>query len=121
MTGVSSIVLFHAAQTYYAVNAADAARLVERISIYHPYGFIGPLPGQLRTFNGKRSNRHVFAGCADRLMLCPRHMAVMEGTMKTAAKLTRCERQYPEHAPRAKVRRSTLAKCWRAGVREFVC
>jgi hypothetical protein len=36
----------YALQNYYRVSDADAAKLIEYIEIYHPYGSVGPLPWQ---------------------------------------------------------------------------
>jgi len=36
--------LIHALQKYYPVNESEAADLISRISIYHPYGSVGNLP-----------------------------------------------------------------------------
>jgi len=36
--------LFHAFQAYYEVNSIEAAKLVSKIEIFHPYGTLGTLP-----------------------------------------------------------------------------
>lgn len=36
--------LYHALQKYYRVSEMEAADLIKLISIYHPYGSVGPLP-----------------------------------------------------------------------------
>jgi hypothetical protein len=38
--------LLHALQTYYGLPQNDAARIVSRITIFHPYGSVGALPWQ---------------------------------------------------------------------------
>ena len=38
--------LFHSLQNVYRISATDAARLVNCIEIYHPYGTVGSLPWQ---------------------------------------------------------------------------
>jgi len=38
--------LFYALQNYYRINQADAAGLVSRLAIFHPYGTVGDLPWQ---------------------------------------------------------------------------
>jgi len=38
--------LINSIQTYYGIDATEAARLVDRIEIYHPYGKVGHLPWQ---------------------------------------------------------------------------
>ena len=36
--------LYHSLQTYYGISPNEAASLVKRIAIYHPYGTVGALP-----------------------------------------------------------------------------
>ena len=38
--------IYYAIQNYYRVNAADAAEILNNLSIYHPYGRVGSLPWQ---------------------------------------------------------------------------
>ena len=38
--------LFHALQNYYGTQPAEAAGLMERLKVFHPYGIVGHLPWQ---------------------------------------------------------------------------
>jgi hypothetical protein len=38
--------LFYSLQSYFRITADEAARLVQLVDIYHPYGTVGPLPWQ---------------------------------------------------------------------------
>ncbi|MEY4728909.1 MAG: hypothetical protein RL020_67 [Pseudomonadota bacterium] len=39
--------LFHSVQNYYSISEAEAAQLLLRLEIYHPYGTVGKLPWQI--------------------------------------------------------------------------
>jgi hypothetical protein len=43
--------LYHSLQNYYRINQTEAAKLVNSIEIYHPYGLVGFLPWQLHNTN----------------------------------------------------------------------
>jgi hypothetical protein len=36
--------LYYAIQNYYRISAQDTEQILQRLEIYHPYGFVGPLP-----------------------------------------------------------------------------
>jgi hypothetical protein len=36
--------LYHALQAYYGLNEGNATSVLERLTFYHPYGSVGPLP-----------------------------------------------------------------------------
>ena len=38
--------LFHALQSYYRISEEEATEIIDKIEIYHPYGFVGTLPWQ---------------------------------------------------------------------------
>lgn len=68
--------LYHALQNYYTISSDEAAKLVNGINIYHPYGNVGALPWQASEAVGFG----VEPGSKQLLMLPQRIKTFAEGT-----------------------------------------
>ena len=62
--------LYHSLQNYYGIDANQAATLIKKLKIYHPYGTVGSLPwyGGTQTVEyGAKSNPKQLLGLADQI------------------------------------------------------
>jgi hypothetical protein len=85
--------LYHSLQTYYGIDQTDAASLVKKIQIYHPYGTVGALPWyggeHTITFGGETNPKQL-------LDLAGQIKTFTEGTDPNSSEVTEIRRRFTE-------------------------
>lgn len=77
--------LFHALKHYYRIKDSEAAALIGKISIYHPYGSVGTLPW-LKAGTGVKFGAEV--NCSQLLCLSQQIKTFTEGTDPGSSEIT---------------------------------